>query len=319
MSRKENLKKSRWMVLVAIALIVAVAISGCGGSSYDSTSADSSGTDALSSEPEDVAEDQGEDEVEDESNEITFDEMTIVDNDECSIILSDYSETSSGCTIKAELENKSSEITYMFAIDDGAVNGVTSDPFFATTVAPGKISNETISFSDSDLIDNGIGEFTDIEIAFRVYDYDDWTADAAFEETIHVYPYGEENATQYVRESQDTDIVIVDNDYVTAIVTGFEPDGFWGYTVNLFLLNKTDSEAMFSADDVSVNGYMCDPFFASSVSEGNCEFTSMSWSDSDFEDNGIEDVEEIEMQFRAYNYDDWSADDYFNETVTLNP
>lgn len=40
--------------------------------------------------------------------------------------------------------------------------------------------------------------------------------------------------------------VIIDNDYVTVIVTGYEDDEIWGYTANLFLLNKTDKTVMFS-------------------------------------------------------------------------
>ena len=68
------------------------------------------------------------------------------------------------------------------------------------------------------------------------------------------------NAVAFVREAQATDNVIIDNDYVTVIVTGYEDDEIWGYTANLFLLNKTDKTVMFSVDDASVNGFMADPF-----------------------------------------------------------
>ena len=109
------------------------------------------------------------------------------------------------------------------------------------------------------------------------------------------------------------------NDYVTVIVTGYEDDEIWGYTANLFLLNKTDKTVMFSVDDASVNGFMADPFYATSVSAGKCAFSSMAWSDTTLEENGITEVEEIEVLFRAYDADDFMGEDFANEVITLNP
>ena len=94
------------------------------------------------------------------------------------------------------------------------------------------------------------------------------------------------------------------------IVTGYEDDEIWGYTANLFLLNKTDKTVMFSVDDASVNGFMADPFYATSVSAGKCAFSSMAWSDTTLEENGITEVEEIEVLFRAYDADDFMGEDY---------
>ena len=76
---------------------------------------------------------------------------------------------------------------------------------------------------------------------------------------------------------------------------------------------------MFAADDVSVNGFMADPFWACSLGGEKVCFTSMSWSNSVFEEKGIETVEDIEMNLRAYDANDWNANDAFNEVVTLKP
>ena len=82
---------------------------------------------------------------------------------------------------------------------------------FASEVAAGKKANEEINFSTDTLEENGIVEYTDIELTFKVYDSNDWSADPVGKETIHVYPYGEENAVAFVREAQATDNVIIDN------------------------------------------------------------------------------------------------------------
>lgn len=259
-------------------------------------------------------------EVPAQDNQIDFQELTVVDNDQCTIKITGIdADNLWGYTLETYLENKSSDKTYMFSVDSAAVNGVQSDPLFATEVSAGKKANAEISFSDTNLEENGITEFTDIELTFRVYDSNDWAADAVAETTVHVYPYGEDHATTFVRDSPDTDNVVIDNENVTVIVTGYETDEIFGYTVNLFLVNKTDTNVMFSVDEASVNGYMADPYYATTVTAGKCAFSSISWSDTTFADNGITDVEEIELRFRAYDSENYMANDFANQLVTLNP
>lgn len=254
-----------------------------------------------------------------ETEEISFEEITVVDNEQCTIKITGIEPDNMwGYTLNAYLENKSEDKTYMFSVQNASVNGLQTDPLFATTVAAGKKSNEEINFSE-DLSSYGLTDFTDIQLTFRVYDNDDWMADDVALQTVHVYPYGEDKATTFVRESQSTDHVIVDNENVTIIVTGYDEDGIWGYTMHLYLVNKTDSEVMFSVDDVSVNGFMADPFWAASVAAGKAAFSDVSWSDSTFEENDITTVEEIEMTWSVYNNEDWTQDDIYNETVVLNP
>lgn len=251
---------------------------------------------------------------------ISFQEVTVVDNEYCTIKITGIEPDNMwGYTLKAYLENKSADKTFMFSIDSASVNGVETDTLFATEVAAGKKSNEDISFMDSALEENNIGDFTDIALHFRVYDSNDWTAEPVATPSIHIYPYGEENAVAYTREAQPADNVIVDNAYVTVIVTGYEHDTILGYTANLFLVNKADVPVMFSVDEASVNGYMAEPFYADSVGAGNCAFSAISWSDTTLEENNITEIQTIEFLLRVYNEDDWTADDFVNETITLNP
>lgn len=254
------------------------------------------------------------------AQEITFEEIVVVDNEQCAIKITDIDKDNMwGYTLKVYLENKSADKTFMFSVVSASVNGVDSDPLFAQEVAAGKKSNASISFMDSALEDYNIGEFTDILLNFRVYDSDDWFADDIATTSVHVYPYGEDNATKYVREQQPTDTVLVDNEYASVIVTDYDPDNLWGYTANIYIVNKTDTTIMVSVDDASVNGYMLDPFFATSVIPGACKFSSISWSSSDFEENNITEVENIEFNLRIYNENDWMAEDFANDTIALTP
>ena len=253
-------------------------------------------------------------------NEISFTEFVAVDNEECMIkIKSIDPDNFWGYTIKVQLENKSDSKTYMFSVDSAAINGVKSVAFFATEVAAGKKANDEIIFTTSDLKENGINNFTDIELSFRVYDSNDWLADDVANESVHVYPFGEENATKYVREVKNTDNVLFDNENLTVIVTGYSDDNTLGYDVELFLVNKTDTELWFTADEESVNGFMIGSSFVASVPAGKCAFETMTWYDSYLEENEITEIEEIEFLLRVYDMDDLFDGDILNEVVKLNP
>ena len=249
-----------------------------------------------------------------------FEAVTAVDNDQCAVTIKSIDPDDMwGYTLKALLENRSPDKTYLFSVEMAFINGVECDPFFGSEVAPGKKSNESISFDLDTLEENGVDEPTDIELIFRVQDSDDWMADPVAYETVHVYPQGEDKAQTFQRPAQDTDTVLADNDDISVVITGYEPDSLWGYAVKLFLVNKTDRSLLFTEENASVNGFMLDPYYGHVLMPGKCCFDEMTWSDSDLEENDIDTVEDIEFTLRVYDPDDWMADDIFNETVTLTP
>lgn len=249
-----------------------------------------------------------------------FEAVTAVNNGECAVTVKSIDPDDMwGYTLKVLLENRSAEKTYMFSVETAFINGVECDPFFAAEVAPGKKSNEDINFDLDTLEENGIGEPTDIELVLRVSDSDDWMADPVAYETVHVYPQGEDKVEAFVRQAKDTDTVLVDNDDISVIVTGYEPDSLFGYAVQLFLVNKTDRGLMFSVDGASVNGFMIEPYYGRELAAGKCCFGEMDWSDSDLKDNDIETVEDIEFTLHVHDSDDWMVDDIFNEVLTLTP
>ena len=106
---------------------------------------------------------------------------------------------------------------------------------------------------------------------------------------------------------------------LTFTITGIEEDALMGYTLKVFLENKTEKELMFTLEDTSVNGFMCDPFWAETVAAGKKSNTTISWFETDFQDNGIETVEDITFTLRVYDNDDWMADDILKEVFTVNP
>ena len=262
-----------------------------------------------------------------ENMEITFESMTAVDNDDCSIVITGVVENEWGCTLTVELENKTTDQTLTFTLDDAYLNGLYYYESLYEDVTAGNKSVVTLEFNDtadieyfgvSDLSTIGLGAITDIELIFEVYneDYDDVAYESA-----HVYPYGEENATAYVRESADTDVVLVDNEDLTFTVVGCEYDESWEeYQVDVFIENKTDVQLTYYVDEASVNDYMASPWWGTYISAGCCSYATIYWSADDLAEIGISDpeseIESIELDLEVY---DESYNDVYTETLTWNP
>lgn len=328
------------LVTMILAIMLLTSLAACGGSTADTKDAEISHaqkeTNASNQKEENVQKNdadqsditsgskvddkKAEEKEAEEKKEISISEIVVVDNDECSIKLTGIDpDNSSGYVIKTQLENKSEEKTYVFSVQSASINGVQCDTLFYRWVSPGKKAKEEILFFDSMLKEADVGEYTDIELSFLVYVEDDYSCQVA-KETVHVYPYGEENAASFVRETQPTDTVLIDNEYVSVIVTRYEQNPGWEYTVNLFCLNKTDKKIVFKAEEVSVNGYMTDPGGGMGTLEaGKSYFSSMSWSAGKLEEIDVTTVEEIEFKLRVYDYENSHGEDFANEVITLNP
>ena len=250
---------------------------------------------------------------------IIFQEQVLVDNAQCKIQITGVEpEGEFGYTLNATLENKSAEKTYVFALTGSSVNGVIANSIFGMELAPGEKANEGIYIGDEEL-QEALGDFTDICLSFKVTDPEDWAAEPVAECTEHIYPLGKDKAKNYVRTPSDSDVVVADNDNVTIIITGYAQDDYYGYYTKLYLVNKTDATATFSADQVSINGMMADPYFSTDLEAGEAVFTNIVWDVSFLEDNEMSKVEEISMVLFAYNADNWEGEYLANESVVLNP
>ena len=64
---------------------------------------------------------------------------------------------------------------------------------------------------------------------------------------------------------------------------------------------------------------MCDPYYATTLAPGKCCFSSITWSNNTLEENGISSIENIEFELSVTDYDDWFADPYCEEKITLTP
>lgn len=300
--------RKRWMAVLFAALLLA----GCSPAAPEQTS--SPGT--TQSVPTTQSLPQT---VQTQPTAPEFRELVLVEDENCLFKITAIEENGIfGYTLKAYLENRTGR-DLMFSVNNASVNGFMCDPFWATEVSARMKANEEISFLEADLTRNGITEVTDIEFELTVYDSDDWEAERLVEEDFEIYPLGKAAAREYPRQAQPEDIVLFDNAHCTMIITGFDPENMWGYTVNVFLENKTDEDLMFAINGASVNGFMCDPVWAETVAAGKKSNTAISWVESDFSDNGITQVEVLTLPVQVYDSDDWTDAYLVEETFEVRP
>ncbi len=121
-------------------------------------------------------------------------------------------------------------------------------------------------------------------------------------------------------EDPTIDQVLFDQNDINIICKGFVPgsaDGWDDPIVKFLITNNTDKNITVQVRDVSVNGFMIDPFCSEEVAAGKKMNGGMSWLQMYFDENGIVEVENIEFYFHIFNTDDWETIAE-SEIITLN-
>ena len=244
--------------------------------------------------------------------------QVLIDNDDLYFAIKSVRDNAAlGYEWKVYVENRTDR-NLMFSFEKVSVNGVMCDPFWAEVINASKKGNCEITWMRDSLQEKQISDVTEVDFTLNVYNDDDYTEAALMHDPFTVYPLGEENAAAVVREPAAADHVLVDDDNCAVIITGYEPDNSWGYAMKLYLVNKTDHDMVFSIDNSSVNGIMCDPFWAEIVCAGKASYSTVLWDKSALSENDITEVKEISLPLRVY-ADENIADPYVNETFELTP
>lgn len=209
-----------------------------------------------------------------------------------------------GDALKLQIENNSSKNIGVSTNDSAAINGIMVGDLLAADVAAGKKTNENLTFLSSDLKAAGIETVKDIEFKLHIYEGDSYqTIDDS--DLITVTTNADKNFEQKIDESGT---LAVDEKGVKIFVKKVDSeDSFWGADVYLLVENNTGKDISVYVEDVSINGFMVDPIYASTIRKGKVAFDSITFFDSDLEDNGIKTIENIELSFKVVNNKSFST------------
>ncbi len=237
----------------------------------------------------------------------TFTPTTIMDNAHARVtIIGIEEDAADGYTLLARFENRSAKTNCQFMVNTATVNGILTEPLYATEVGVGETVEDRIVFFN--VVPEGvdIGEYTDIMLELTVSDADNWMAGALAQVSAHIYPQGKDKASTYRHTAAAGEQVLIDNAYITAIAVTTAEDARLGrYYSYIYFLNKTAEPLMFSLDAASINNIGVNPRYGTYLSPETATFGRVVWLNNTLANSHIQKVERISFDLTVVKELDW--------------
>ncbi len=297
------MKKKLFLCLMATTLI----LSGCSGS--ENTSEPSEET--VSEETENP---ESETKTEESITDITIEEQLLLEQDGIRVTATGIDTEGSfmGSELKLLIENESDKNITVQA-RNVSVNEYMVDTSMSADVASQKKINDALTFSESSLEECGISNIANIELSFHIFDSETW--DTIFDSEI--YHITTSCANSYTQSYDDSGDLIYEDDSVKIISKGKAEDSLWGPEVTIYIENKLEENITVQTRDTSIDGFMVDDSFSPEIAGKKRAISTITFMDSDIEENGLSDFNSIETSFHIYYTD--SADTLIDtEPITIN-
>lgn len=234
---------------------------------------------------------------------ITIEEQVLIDENDIKITATAMvSDSIWGDGIKLLIENNS---TKNIGVGCNAliVNDYMISDLFSSSIASGKKANETIYISSNQLEAAGITNIGQVEIYFHFYDSDSYETLFDSEKIlIKTSVYNDMDTTADVKGEE-----LYNQDGIRIIGQYVNENSFWGTAVLLYIENTSGRNVSISCDNMSINGFMVTPYFSSTIYDGKKAYDDITILSSDLEENSIESVEDIELNFHIYDADSYST------------
>lgn len=209
-----------------------------------------------------------------------------------------------GPTLSLLLENNSAkDIT--ISSENVSVNNIVCNAYMYEDVNAGKKTYADMSFYESDLTSVGITEIGTIEFFLHIYEQE--TYDTIDDSDVIKLVVNENVTAAPVSNGEkiySKNGITIYNEKPT-----MEDDDYYDYVSRFFIVNETNTDISISTDDVSVNGFMINPYCSETVPAGKMAYTSLYFSKTDLEDNKIKEIEEVELSFSIYNSESYDTID----------
>ena len=288
---------------IILALMLAVSLVACGGSSGGAVKEPSNVTTGNNTGDTQQVE-QTEKNEEPEKTEVTISEAVLVDEAGVKITAKRL-ETDGifGPEIKLLIENDSGK-DLTFQCRNASVNGYMVETMMSVDVVNGKKANDGLTFMESDLEASCIDVIADMEFAFHIFDMAEWET------------YLDTNAIQIKTSIADTfeytyddsgDLAYEGNG-VKIVVKGLAEDtSIFGPSIVVYIENTGDKDVTVQTRDESINGFMVDALFSCDVVAGKRAVDTITFMDSDLEENDITAIENVELSFHVFDMAEWET------------
>ena len=207
----------------------------------------------------------------------------------------------------------------LMSLDDCYVNDYAADPCWAVTLAAGETRNTEISWFASDFAACGITTVGRVNVHFRAYPKGNPQSLLA-DTDLTVYPAGIEAYTAQWRTWLSSDTVLLESDLCALAVTEEIADSVHGevegYTLRLYLENRSAEDAVFSLENVILNGQSAEIVWTRPLGAEKKFFVDLYWSDSEMEALEIAQVLSVQLDLVML---DGSGTELCRETLNYNP
>ena len=287
-------KKTKWIALVLCFTLFAIMALGSGSSSSSEKKDVVSSTDSEAKDKS-TSDEQG-------TSTPTIEESVLIDGNGIKITAKEYvSDSIWGDGIKLLIEN-SSDKNYTVGCDALIVNDYMITDLFASEIAAGKNANEIMYLSSSELKAAGIDSVGKIEMYFHAYD----------SELNYLFQneYTEIQTSEYANMDttpNDTGMELYNENGIKIVGKTVDENSFWGTAILLYVENTSGKNVGISVDDMSINGFMMNPYFSTTVYDGKKAIDDITVFSSELEENGIESIEDVELKFHIYDADSYST------------
>ena len=291
-------KKSKWFAILLCLVLFASMAMGCGSSDPVETK------DVVTSEKPEVSGDETTNDAAEEAKEpssaaVTIEKQVLVNQDDIVITAAEYtSDAIWGDGIKLLIENNS-DTNVTVSTNALIVNNYMISDIFVAEVAAGKKSNETMYLSSTSLEAAGIDSVGQVEVYFHVYD------SASYEDilktdvvTIQTSKYADMDTT-----SNDAGTELYNEGGIRIVGKTVDENSFWGTAILLYMENTSGTNVGIQCTNMSINGFMMTPYFSCNVYDGKKSINDITIMSNELEENGIESIDEVELQFNIFDVD----------------
>ena len=312
--------KRLFAILLSLIMLLSLAACGAAPEPTEAPASTAAPTEAPSAPPaEEAAPTAPAEEPTEAPVDYTLSGLTLVDNDSCRFTVTETEFSDHvGLQIHVLCENKSDR-SLMFSWNNVSVCGFMYDPLWAEEVAAGKKVNTVIGIDTYALEQMNVTSVDQIDFDLWVQDSEEFMNEPVVNEGFCIYPTGKtpDQVKFPVYEPSETDTVIAANDALTFLVMNVDDELADYYTLNCYIANHTGKNLMISWDEVSVNGFMVNPFWATVVAAGKQAYAEIIFYRSDLEKQDIEVVQDIEFTLQVTDADTW--DDVYQLTTNFKP
>lgn len=281
------MKKKKFLSLV-LASILAMSLVACGGVS-----------DEEIKEPLDVNNVDSTENVE-----VTISETVLVDEAGIKITAKSLSyDGFFGPEIKLLIENNSGK-DLTFQCRNVSVNGYMVGTTMSVDVVNGKKSNDSLTFMESDLESCGIDAIADMEVSFHIFDMSDW--DTYLDTDAIQIKTSIADTHKYIYD--DSGDLVYEGNQIKIVVKGLEEnESIFGPSIKVYIENAGDKDVTVQTREVSINGFMIDAIFSCDVAAGKRAVDTITFMESDLEENDITAIEDVELSFHVFDMTDWET------------